>query len=101
MLGNLRAILKFVSSNRAMAYILGLDRYTPAKWAVRILAHAVPEQGGADDLFASAERGGRRRGKWWRQRRCPRVVRAVFFGALGLRDNIEEAPKIGISRPAN
>jgi phage terminase large subunit GpA-like protein len=42
--------------NRAMAYILGLDRYTPAKWAVRILAHAAPEQGGADDLFASAER---------------------------------------------
>jgi phage terminase large subunit GpA-like protein len=42
--------------NRAMAYILGLDRYTPAKWAVRILSHAAPEQGGADDLFASAER---------------------------------------------
>jgi len=41
---------------RAMAAQIGLDRYTPAKWAMRVLAHAAPEAGGADDLWASAER---------------------------------------------
>jgi len=41
---------------RAMAAQLGLDRYTAAKWAVRILAHAAPDQGGADDLWANADR---------------------------------------------
>jgi len=41
---------------RAMAAQIGLDRYTPQKWAVRVLAHAAPEEGGANDLFASAQR---------------------------------------------
>jgi phage terminase large subunit GpA-like protein len=43
---------------RAMASHLGLDRYTPAKWAARAALHAPPDQGGADDLLAHASRIG-------------------------------------------
>lgn len=41
---------------RAMASQIGLDRYTPEKWAYRVALHAPPQEGGADDLWASAER---------------------------------------------
>ncbi|HEY1630809.1 MAG TPA: terminase gpA endonuclease subunit [Rhizomicrobium sp.] len=41
---------------RAMASHLGLDRYTPAKWAARTAMHAAPDAGGADDLMAHAAR---------------------------------------------
>jgi phage terminase large subunit GpA-like protein len=43
---------------RAMASQLGLDRYTPAKWAARAALHAAPDAGGADDLLAHANRIG-------------------------------------------
>lgn len=42
--------------SRAMAAHIGLDRYTPARWAELAAMHAAPEQGGQDDLLAHAAR---------------------------------------------
>jgi phage terminase large subunit GpA-like protein len=41
---------------RAMASHIGLDRYTPGKWAQRVALHAAPDEGGEDDLLAFATR---------------------------------------------